>query len=268
MRSSHRRVALVTGAGGGIGAAICMRLSLDGIYVFAADIDLEAAKRSIENVESSNGDGAAIALDVGDENSWSAAIQAIRGAVGRLDILVNNAGVAAIKPLEELTASDWSRDIRINLTGPFLGIKECLPLMKESARGENEVGGAIINVCSVSALVGSPGMPSYSASKGGLRLFSKAIALDFVKRKYNIRVNSIFPGLIDTPLTVPLIESVRAKTGAAEFGAVRQAMIDRYPIGRIGEPVEIAGVVSFLAGKDASFMVGAELAVDGGFTAE
>jgi NAD(P)-dependent dehydrogenase (short-subunit alcohol dehydrogenase family) len=110
-------------------------------------------------------------------------------------------------------------------------------------------------------------MPAYSASKGGLRLFSKAVALDFAKKRYGIRVNSIFPGLIATPLTIPLFESQMAADPHATIDTVRRQIVDRYPIGRIGRPEEIASVVSFLAGDDSSYMIGAELVVDGGLTA-
>jgi NAD(P)-dependent dehydrogenase (short-subunit alcohol dehydrogenase family) len=111
-------------------------------------------------------------------------------------------------------------------------------------------------------------MPAYSASKGGLRLFSKAIALDFAKRGYGIRVNSVYPGLIDTSLTTPLFESMRGANPAKDIETIRKEMIARYPIGRIGRPEEIASVVCFLAGDDSSYMVGAELVVDGGLTAQ
>jgi NAD(P)-dependent dehydrogenase (short-subunit alcohol dehydrogenase family) len=138
--------------------------------------------------------------------------------------------------------------------------------MRESAK-RTPSGGSIVNIASVSALVGSPGMPAYSAGKGGLRLFSKAIAVDFARRRYGIRVNSIFPGLIDTALTRPLFES-RTKSGSAiDIETARAQILERYPIGRIGQPEEIASVVSFLAGDDSSYMVGAELVVDGGLTA-
>jgi NAD(P)-dependent dehydrogenase (short-subunit alcohol dehydrogenase family) len=136
--------------------------------------------------------------------------------------------------------------------------------MRESAR-RTRSGGAIVNIASVSALVGSPGMPAYSAGKGGLRLFSKAIAVDFARRHYGIRVNSIYPGLIDTALTKPLFES-RMKTGS-DIETARAQILERYPIGRTGQPEEIASVVSFLAGDDSSYMIGAELVVDGGLTA-
>ncbi len=136
--------------------------------------------------------------------------------------------------------------------------------MRQSAR-LTPSGGAIVNIASVSALKGSPGMPAYSAGKGGLRLFTKAIAIDFARRGYGIRVNSIYPGLIDTPLTKPLFES-QLKPGE-DLEAARARILERYPIGRIGRPEEIASVVSFLAGDDSSYMVGAELVVDGGLTA-
>jgi 3(or 17)beta-hydroxysteroid dehydrogenase len=183
-----------------------------------------------------------------------------------LNILVNNAGGATIKPFEDLSAEDWKHDIDVNLNGAFLGIKEALDIMRRTASCSPS-GGAIINIASVSALRGSPGMPAYSAGKGGLRLFTKAVAVDFARRGYGIRVNSIYPGLIDTPLTKPLFES-QLKPGSDQGPeAARSRILERYPIGRIGRPDEVASVVSFLAGDDSSYMVGAELVVDGGLTA-
>jgi 3(or 17)beta-hydroxysteroid dehydrogenase len=261
------RVALVTGAGGGIGSAICRRLSADGAFVVAADISAESAARVAAEVGKTGAGALGLRLDVTQQQQWRAVITETTGKAGGLDILVNNAGVANIKPLEALSVEEWHNDIGVNLDGAFLGIKEALDVMRDSAK-RNPSGGSIINIASVSALVGSPGMPAYSASKGGLRLFSKAIAVDFARRRYGIRVNSIYPGLIDTPLTRPLFESrIKAGSDHTDIETVRAQMLERYPIGRIGQPEEIASVVSFLAGDDSSYMVGAELVVDGGLTA-
>jgi NAD(P)-dependent dehydrogenase (short-subunit alcohol dehydrogenase family) len=256
------RVALVTGAGGGIGAAICQRLSADGAFVVAADLNAESATRVAQQIGSAGALG--LRLDITRQEEWRSAIAETVRRAGGLNILVNNAGGANIKPLETLSVEEWHHDIDVNLNGAFLGIKEALEPMRESAR-RTRSGGAIVNIASVSALVGSPGMPAYSAGKGGLRLFSKAIAVDFARRHYGIRVNSIYPGLIDTALTKPLFES-RMKTGS-DIETARAQILERYPIGRIGQPEEIASVVSFLAGDDSSYMIGAELVVDGGLTA-
>ena len=265
MSNLDGRVALVTSAGGGIGSAICRRLSADGAFVVAADIDGEGAARTAREI--ATGPGAlGLRLDVTSQQGWRSVIAETVAKAGGLHILVNNAGVANIKPLETVSFEEWKTDVDVNLNGAFLGVKEALDAMRESAR-RTPSGGSIINIASVSALVGSPGMPAYSASKGGMRLFSKAIAVDFARRRYGIRVNSIFPGLIDTPLTKPLFES-RIKAGSdKDIETVRAEILERYPIGRIGRPEEIASVVSFLAGDDSSYMVGAELAVDGGLTA-
>jgi NAD(P)-dependent dehydrogenase (short-subunit alcohol dehydrogenase family) len=260
------RVALVTGAGGGIGSAICRRLSNDGAFVVATDISTDHAAQVAQSIDESGRGGLGLRLDVTNQLEWRAVVSETLRKAGGLDILVNNAGVANIKPLESVSFEEWKTDIDVNLNGAFLGIKEALDAMRESAR-RAPAGGSIINIASVSALVGSPGMPAYSASKGGLRLFSKAIAVDFARRGYGIRVNSIYPGLIDTNLTRPLFES-RIKAGSdKDIETIRSEMLERYPIGRIGRPEEIAGVVSFLAGDDSSYMVGAELVVDGGLTA-
>jgi 3(or 17)beta-hydroxysteroid dehydrogenase len=260
------RVALVTGAGGGIGSAICRRLSADGAFVVAAEINQGNAAQVAQAIEKTGRGALGLHLDVTKQEEWRSVVAETLGKAGRLDILVNNAGVANIKPLEAVSFEEWQTDIDVNLNGAFLGIKEALALMRESA-ARTPSGGSIINIASVSALVGSPGMPAYSASKGGLRLFSKAIAVDFARRRYGIRVNSVYPGLIDTKLTKPLFES-RIKAGSdKDIETIRSEMLERYPIGRIGRPEEIASVISFLAGDDSSYMVGAELVVDGGLTA-
>jgi len=266
MASLADRVALVTGAGGGIGRAICHRLVRDGAFVVASDRNITAAGETAALVEGSGDRIHAIQLDVTDQSQWQEAVEETVRIGSSLDILVNNAGVAHIKPFEAVSFEEWKADLDVNLNGAFLGIKASLEAMRESAKRFSS-GASIVNIASVSALIGSPGMPAYSASKGGLRLFSKAIALDFAKRRYGIRVNSIYPGLIDTPLATPLFESRMASDPQVSFETVRRQMIERYPIGRIGRPEEIASVVSFLAGDDSSYMIGAELVVDGGLTA-
>jgi NAD(P)-dependent dehydrogenase (short-subunit alcohol dehydrogenase family) len=267
MPSLERKVALVTGAAGGIGAAICHRLSKEGAFIVAADINFEDASSVAEQVRKGGGGVFAVQLDVTNQLHWRYTVAETLRVAGGLDILVNNAGVAHIKPLEAVSVDEWNADINVNLNGAFLGIKESLNAMRESAKRAPS-GASIINIASVSALVGSPGMPAYSASKGGLRAFSKAVALDFSKRRYGIRVNSIYPGLIDTTLTTPLFESMRGANSNKDIETIRAEMIEKYPIGRIGRPEEVAGVVCFLAGDDSSYMVGAELVVDGGLTAQ
>jgi NAD(P)-dependent dehydrogenase (short-subunit alcohol dehydrogenase family) len=240
-------------------------LSKDGAVVIAADVNFDSAVAIAEQINQSGGKAMAKRLNVINEGEWRAVIFDTLKNFGGLDILVNNAGVAHIKPLEAVSFEEWNSDINVNLNGAFLGIKASLEAMRDSAKRTS--GGSIINIASVSAIKGSPGMPAYSASKGGLRLFSKAVAVDFARRRYGIRVNTIFPGLIDTSLTKPLFASQLKPNSAKSIETIRQEMIDRYPIGRIGKPEEIASVVSFLAGDDSSYMVGAELVVDGGLTA-
>jgi 3(or 17)beta-hydroxysteroid dehydrogenase len=267
MASLDRKVALVTGAGGGIGAAICHRLSKEGAFIIAADTNFDGASSVAQQVSKGGGGVFAVQLDVTNQQQWRSTVAETLRVAGGLDILVNNAGVAHIKPFEAVSVDEWNADINVNLNGAFLGIKESLNAMRESAK-RSLSGASIINIASVSALVGSPGMPAYSASKGGLRLFSKAIAIDFAKRRYGIRVNSVYPGLIDTSLTTPLFESMSGGNSSKNIETIRTEMIEKYPIGRIGRPEEVAGVVCFLAGDDSSYMIGAELVVDGGLTAQ
>src|SRR4030081_402702 len=238
MPSLDRKVALVTGAGGGIGAAICYRLAREGAFVVAADLNFDNARKVAEQIGQAGAGVLAIQLDVTNQQQWRSTVAETLRVAGGLGFLSNNAGVAHIKPLEAVSVDEWNADINVNLNGAFLGIKESFNAMRESAK-RSPSGASIINIASVSALVGSPGMPAYSASKGGLRLFSKAIALDFAKRRYGIRVNTIFPGLIDTNLTKPLFESMLKPDSEKSIETIRQEMIDRYPIGRIGKPEEI-----------------------------
>src|SRR5258708_9441312 len=229
MPSVEKRVALVTGAGGGIGAAICHRLSKEGAFVVAADWNFDNASKVAEQVRQVGAGCLPIQLDVTDQLQWRSAVAETLRVAGGLDILVNNAGVAHIKPLEAVSVDEWNADINVNLSGAFLGIKESLNAMRESAR-RSPSGASIINIASVSAIKGSPGMPAYSASKGGLRLFSKAIAVVFARRRYGIRVNTIFTGLIDTNLTKPLFERQLKAGSEQQIKAIRQQMIDRYSI--------------------------------------
>src|SRR6266403_988901 len=249
MPSLERKVALVTGAAGGIGAAICRRLLKEGAFIVAADVNFDGASNVAEQVSKSGGGAFAIQLDVTNQLQWRSTVAETLRVAGGLDILVNNAGAAHIKPLEAVSVDEWNADINVNLNGAFLGIKESLNAMRESAKRWPS-GASIIHIASVSALVGSPGMPAYSASKGGLRAFSKAIALDFAKRRYGIRVNSVYPGLIDTSLTTPLFESMRGANLNKDIETIRAEMIENYPIGRIGRPEEVASVVCFLASDD------------------
>ena len=245
------KIALVTGAASGLGAETARRLAAEGAYVMLTDCD-----PAVADVAAAIGDRADFALhDVTAESDWVAAVAKTLERFGRLSILVNNAGVAG-SGLELLTHSleDWRRILSINLDGVFLGLRHCGPVM--AAKG----GGSVINLSSILGKVGLPGAAAYCASKGGVVLLTKAAALEWAP--LNIRVNSVHPGFIDTPM-------VSGALHAAENGnEMRDMLIAAHPMARFGVPREIADAVVFLASDESSFMTGAELVVDGGYTAQ
>jgi len=268
------KVVIVTGASRGIGRAIAVACAKEGAHVvlnYWGDNDrsygrLSAVEEVVDEIETLGRRVIAVEGNVAQRKTGLELVKQAVDAFGHVDVLASNAGICPFHTFLDMPASVYEATVGVNLNGAFLGIKEALDVMRQTASGSPS-DGAIINIASVSALKGSPGMPAYSAGKGGLRLFTKAIAVDFARRGYRIRVNSIYPGLIDTPLTKPLFES-RLKPGSEEsLEDARSRILEQYPIGRIGRPDEIASVVRFLAGDDSSYMVGAELVVDGGLTA-
>jgi NAD(P)-dependent dehydrogenase (short-subunit alcohol dehydrogenase family) len=244
------KVALVTGAASGLGAATARRLAAEGAMVMLTDRDPAGAE-----VAAAIGEHADFALhDVTVEADWAAVVAATQHRFGGLDVLVNNAGVAG-SGLDLLTHSlaDWQRILSVNLDGVFLGLRHCGPVM--AAEG----AGSVINLSSILGKVGLPGAAAYCASKGGVLMLTKAAALEWAP--LGIRVNSVHPGFIDTPMVAGALH-------AAENGnEMRDMLIAAHPLARFGVPREIADAVVFLASDESSFMTGAELVVDGGYTA-
>ena len=253
--SGHGRVAgktaIVTGAASGLGGEAARRLAAEGANVMLTDRDPAVAE-----VAAAVGDTAAFVLhDVASEADWAAAVAATTARFGRLDILVNNAGVAG-SSLDLLTHSleDWRRILSINLDGVFLGLRHCGPVM--AAHG----GGSVINLSSILGKVGMAGAAAYCASKGGVVMLTKAAALEWAT--LGIRVNSVHPGFIDTPMVAGALH-------ASENGnEMRDMLIAAHPMARFGVPREIADAILFLASDESSFITGAELVVDGGYTAQ
>ncbi len=199
-------------------------------------------------------------LDVTEEASWSAAIDATVKKFGGLDILVNNAGIFVGKGVEEASMDEWHKLVAVNLTGVVLGTRIALPHLK--ARGATSVhGSAIVNLASVAGLVGSQLDPLYSLTKGGVTLFTKSTALEFGRKGYRIRVNSIHPGFIWTPM----VETHLSGQGDLEEG--RKATAALHPLGHMGEADDIAWGAVYLASEEAKFVTGSELVIDGGYTA-
>jgi len=260
------RVALVTGAGQGIGAAIARRLALEGAEVFVSDVLIERAGAVAEDIVAKGARARALRLDVTSAEQWGAAVGEIAQQSTRLDVLVNNAGITIAKSVEELSLEEWRRMMTINMEGPFLGVKASLGLLRETAR-RTPFGGAIVNMSSVSGIVGTAALAGYTASKAGVRYFSKSIALDFARKGYRIRVNSIHPGLTEGESAELLFES-RIRNGlSATREEAMQAWIANYPIGRMGRQEDVAAGVAYLASDDAAFITGTELVIDGGLSA-
>jgi NAD(P)-dependent dehydrogenase (short-subunit alcohol dehydrogenase family) len=202
-----------------------------------------------------------IAVDVTVDGDVAAMVETALLDFGGLDILVNNAGVFLGKGIEEATLEEWHRLAAVNLTGVFLGTKHALPALRERAQ-QSPHGSAIVNLASVAGLVGSQLDPLYSMTKGGVTLFTKSAALEFARKGYRIRVNSIHPGLIETDMGAQTFVSRARNIGTNDVDAARDAALDRHPIGRLGRPEDIANGIVFLASDDAAFMTGSALVVE------
>jgi 3(or 17)beta-hydroxysteroid dehydrogenase len=246
--------AIVTGAAGGLGHAIAALLVSEGASVTLTDINEAVGREVAAEIKSGGGRAIFIKHDVSSENDWRRVVERTVAEFGKLDVLVNNAGVMIVKEIVNMTLEEWRRLMSINLDGVFLGTKHAVPAMKKSG------GGSIINMSSAAGIVGTAhNTAAYSASKGAVRLFTKASALEFSKagHNYNIRVNSVHPGVIDTAMVVAMQQP----------GAVGDEMEHIMPIGGLGKPIDIAYGVLYLASDESRLVTGAELVIDGGWTA-
>ena len=247
------KVALVTGAGSGLGAESARRLAREGAAVVLTDISADAGQAVADGIAEAGGKALFLTQNVADQARWAEVVAETLKAFGRLDVLVNNAGVAGGGPLLETTFEAWRQLMDINLDGVFLGMKAAAPVMVEAGRG------SIINLSSILGKVGSPGAPAYCASKGGVALLTKATALELAP--FGVRVNSVHPGFIETPMVAGALRDVE------NANEMRDMIISRHALGRLGVPREIADGIVFLASDESSFMTGAELVIDGGYTA-
>ena len=253
------KVALVTGAASGIGAACARRLAIEGASVVLVDMNDDAGRKVLDEIAGGGGTGHYAHLDVTDESGWIALMAEVERRFGGLDIAVNCAGTSVSKLSfpTETTLEEWRRIIAINLDGTFLATKHELALMMRS----EPVRGSIVNISSVLGIVGQAGIASYNASKGGVRLYSKSVALSCAQDGIDVRVNTIHPGFIHTPL----LEQSIARFADVEEG--RKFYDALQPVGRLGEPDDIAWGALYLASEESRFVTGAELVIDGGFTA-
>ena len=258
MNRVQGKVALVTGAALGLGEASARMLAREGAHVVLTDIKDAEGEQAAQTIGEDGGEAMYLHHDVADESAWEQVIQATLDRFGRLDVLVNNAGVGWGGPPEEETLERWRRLMSINLDGVFLGTKHAILAMKRVPPR----GGSIINLSSIEGLVGDPNLGAYNASKGGVRLYTKSVALYCAKQELGIRVNSIHPGYIWTPM----VEHYLREHGGVDEG--RKALESLHPIGRVGEPDDIAYGVLYLASDESKFMTGTELVIDGGYTAQ
>ena len=250
------KVALISGGARGMGAAEAKLFSREGAKVVIADV-LEAEGRQTEaEINETGGDAIFVALDVTKQSDWDAAISRTVEQFGKLDVIVNNAGIASRVSIEETTVEEWDRIIDINSKGVFLGTKAAISQMKSQG-----TGGSVINISSISGNVGQDTVAAaYNASKGAVRIFSKSAAIQYAAD--GIRVNTIHPGPIQTPMTQAGWE------GAETFGEQEYVTTDNAPMGRYGKPEEVAYGALYLASDESSYVTGAELVIDGGYTAQ
>lgn len=240
-------IVLVTGAASGIGLAAARRFLAEGALVYLADRDgdrLVQAAAALTPVDRHH----AVTFDATDEAAWTALAERIACDAGRLDVLVNNVGNAVVRSIAETTLGQWRDTMAINLDSVFLGTRAMLPLLGASGHG------AIVNLSSVRGIIGGVDIAGYCAAKGGVRMFTKATALECAALGNNVRANSVHPGLIETPLAASVFSD-------PDMAARRLANI---PMGRMGQAEEIADAILFLASAQSSYMTGAELVVDGG----
>ena len=253
MTETHRKTHIVTGAAsaGGLGFATARLLAREGHAVYLTDLDGEAAQARAAEL---NGEGLTVtglAQDVTDPAGWQVLVDRVKGDTGQIDGLVNNAGIAVLRWTPDLDPESWDRQIDVNLKSVYLGCRAVLPVM------EAQASGAIVNLSSVAGLVGIPGASAYAASKGGVRLYSKSIALEVAGK--GIRVNSVHPGVIWTDM-----QKVAIADNPDQYDAINASI----PMQRMGEPDDIGNMIAFLLSDRATYITGGEFVVDGGLTAQ
>ena len=267
MNRMDGKVALISGAARGIGAETARLMAKAGARLAIGDVLDERGRETVRKLEAAGAQAIYVHLDVTAEDDWGSAVAKTVERFGGLDVLVNNAGIFLGKGLEEATVAEWYRLCAVNLTGVVLGTKLALPALRERAKTSPH-GSAIVNLSSIAGMVGSQMDPLYSMTKGGVTTFTKATALEFARKGYRIRVNSIHPGVIDTDMGMQTLVTRARNLGTNDLDAARKQTLAAHPLGRLGTVADIARGIVFLASDDAGFMTGSGLVVDGGYTAQ
>lgn len=249
--------ALVTGAATGIGFATARRLAEEGAKVLMTDIDAKSGETSATTLSQAGLNVRFFKHDVTVRDQWDAALVAAIEFGGKLDVLVNNAGIGLVGTIETCTAQEWQRTQAINVDGVFHGMQVAIAAMKTNG------GGSIINLASIEGLLGEPMVAAYNASKGAVRILSKSAAAHCARSNYNIRINCVCPGFVETPMVMSGLAAMPPEMAQA----FQTKVLTRTPMGRMAQPVEIANMIAFLASDEASYVTGADMLVDGGLTA-
>jgi NAD(P)-dependent dehydrogenase (short-subunit alcohol dehydrogenase family) len=248
--------AFITGGAQGLGAAAAKKLAAEGAKVALADINLPGAQAVAKEINAAHGAGTAFAyaLDVTKEDQWIAALAKADADMGGISVLVNNAGISRGGNIEELSLEDWKLVMSVNVDSVFLGTKHALKYLRQNQPG------SIINTSSIAGLIAAHNSPVYNASKAAVWLLSKGIALHCAKQKLDVRSNSIHPTFIDTPILNPLRQAFGKEEAEAKLAR-------QIPLGRIGEPDDVANAILYLASDESRFVTGAEIKIDGGISA-
>ena len=247
------KTALVTGAASGIGLQTSIRLAEEGARVMMTDINLE---KGLQQAEKLGANATFLKLDITEEEEWISVLDETVKRFDRLDILVNSAGMVLIADVEQITLEDWRKVHAVNLDGTFLGCKHGVRVMKEFGAG------SIINLSSVSGMIGGFNLAAYNSSKGAVRMLTKSVALHCARAGYGIRCNSIHPTFIETPMLESMIRD------SPDPEKARQTLVRQVPLRRIGKPDDVANMIVYLASDESTFVTGTEMVIDGGVIAQ
>ena len=249
MRRLTGKIAIVTGAGVGIGQAIAQRFAAEGAHVWVTDINTETAEETASGIKASGGAATAMHVDVSKGQDITALVRGVAQTHGHADILVNNAGILIRGEVRSLSDDEWTKLREVNIDGVLRLSRDCLPLLRKSKSG------SIINISSIMASRGLRPLAAYTMTKGAVTALTKGLAVEYAM--FNVRVNSIAPGYIETAITDRLLR----------LPPVRKALVDKTPMGRLGNPEDLTGAAVFFASDDSLYCTGSELTVDGGMTA-